>query len=205
MTGCFGERNFWNADRLGWRWGRNDPLLPLYLEVFTARPSSAVEGGLRGVIRRWTSNHTGTVRIAGFANKQADGGDGVRCEIHVQGQKVWSETLIAIGEVEFDVEVDLKAGDYVDFTVDPGPDGDVDSDAVTLTGQIRARKPIGIPGPVIASSIDGWSKEGRTRLGQWTQGFAETNGPEMLYDPNAFQDIGDEDADTPQSVGMTRR
>jgi hypothetical protein len=95
-------------------------------------------------VRRWVSNYTGPVRIAGQFRCGTQG-DGVGVSIFVDGQRKFRQ-LLGGGSGRpivqtFDFIQTVHRGTQLDFSVDPGPTANIDYDAtavhVTISKEAR--------------------------------------------------------------------
>jgi hypothetical protein len=115
-------------------WGGPYP----YLEISAGDQHPSVWGQYQvWAVRRWVSNYTGTVRIAGQFQVGAQG-DGVGVKILVNGQPVLNQLMsvnTAIAQ-NFDFLQTVQPGTTIDFAVSPGPGLDINYDATTFEAAI---------------------------------------------------------------------
>lgn len=81
------------------------------------------------VIRRWHAESAGTVRLSGKVDMPAKGGDGAIARVVLNGETQLAEIIIkptSSAEVVVPT-VQVKAGDTIDFILDPGPTDTCDS------------------------------------------------------------------------------
>jgi len=85
-----------------------------------------------GVIRRWTADHDCTVSIGGEISHTPKQGDGVRARLLTSRDGLLGQWIVYNKSAETRVnDVHVKAGDTIDFLVDCGRAGSVDSDQFT--------------------------------------------------------------------------
>jgi Protein of unknown function (DUF1553)/Protein of unknown function (DUF1549)/Planctomycete cytochrome C len=89
-----------------------------------------------GVIRRWIAQASGTLSIAGELQHARDKGDGVIGAIRHPGGRVEFSVNQSAAQTKI-ANVEVKAGDIIDFIVSPGENGNSDAHSwsVTLTGK----------------------------------------------------------------------
>jgi hypothetical protein len=121
-------RSSWTAD------------LP-HLSISAKEQHPSVQNGLPvSVVRRWQSDHTGTVRVVGKFRAGKSDGDGVGVSVAVNGTPR-ARTLLGgssgTSVVErFDFIQRVEPGSTIDFVVDPGPATSVDFDGTTVAAAI---------------------------------------------------------------------
>jgi hypothetical protein len=116
-----------------------------FLELTASEQHPSCDGETPvAAVRRWESNYTGSVRIAGQFHCGTRG-DGVGVSILVDGQRQFRKLLGGRGGnpiVEtFSFSQNVHRGTHIDFAVDPGPSVDInyDSTAVSVTITKEAR------------------------------------------------------------------
>ena len=107
-----------------------------YISVTASDQHPSAMGNIPvSAVRRWKSNHAGSVRIAGHFRCGTQG-DGVGVSILVDGQRRFRKLLGGGNEnpvVEsFDFVEAVRPGTKIDFAVDPGPAVDINYDATTV-------------------------------------------------------------------------
>lgn len=103
----------------------------------------APAGKTRFALRRWTSDRSGAVAIAGDVEARGDG-DGVEAQLRVNGQTLW-RAHVGGGDPEhttFEVAATLAEGDLVDMLIGPGPKGDNAYDTASVHVRILAPEPV---------------------------------------------------------------
>ena len=122
----------WNA-----AWGGRYAYL--FITAGDQHPSVTGEGIPVSAVRRWTSDRAASVRITG-EYRCGVGGDGVGVSVLVDGRPLLRRWLGGNSPaVSFDLEADVGNGSTIDFTVDPGPLGDISFDATQVSVSISAR------------------------------------------------------------------
>ncbi|MEE2788218.1 MAG: hypothetical protein VX589_12820 [Myxococcota bacterium] len=186
----FGDRNYFDIDQERWRWGNRQPALSLIVDSAAMAPSSTIDGQARGVVRRWTSPVAGRVKMTGTVNRPAQVGDGTAVGIYVNGERQWSAILDANQSfTEFDIDVSVGRGEYVDFVVDPRDETDANGDLVNFVAIINLREVPEYPGDVVTDSTQHWSIDGEIQVQNWHFGYVQTDDDEYVYDRAAFTEF----------------
>ena len=89
------------------------------INATSAHPAANAQGDteVHWAVRRWESEVTGTVTVSGNVNNTSANGDGTVGRILLDGEEIWSE--VTNGEnVDFEFEVNVAAGQFLDFVVD---------------------------------------------------------------------------------------
>ncbi len=88
-------------------------------------------------VRRWTSDRTGQVQITARFQTGVRG-DGVGVEIRAADRVLFSRTLGGGGATvaDFSTTLPVRPGTTLDFSVDPGPDHNIDFDATVVSVRI---------------------------------------------------------------------
>ncbi len=138
-TGPHSSGNFWNG--AAWQWFDGDPPFDTIGQVLT-RPSRFTTGGPKGnehwVIRRWTSEVSGTIQIDWHIAKQDPTGSGVVLTIYQNGTQRENYILAGsdvTGTTRTTSISNVQIGDAIDFAVKPG--ADVIGDIVNFNATIR--------------------------------------------------------------------
>lgn len=94
-------------------------------------------------VRRWVSNHSGPVHLAGRFRLLSTQGDGVRVRVLIDGQTVYAANLGTSTSIvgTFDFQHALRSGSTVDFAVDPGAAGNIGFDSTLVTAAIETAQP----------------------------------------------------------------
>jgi hypothetical protein len=153
-------------DAWGQYWGDRQ-LGPIKISADGAHPSAA-DGRAVWAVRRWVSDVTGTVHIAGSIAR-GDEGDGTRAKILVDGTEVFSANVGGPDgpkTLEYAIDPVVKKGSLIDFAVTPGPGTDINLDATTFTALITL--------PIVAASEQDF---GMTQgLNGWYYGYYDGDG-----------------------------
>ncbi len=129
----------WRATDWQTEWGGE--LRSLAISADGQHPA-AQNGDPVEAVRRWRSERAALVRLAGeFRCDERT--SGVGASIAVGGDRVWERTLGGSEPVaaSFDFVSNVRAGDVIDFSVDPGPSANPDFDATETTITIREVPP----------------------------------------------------------------
>ncbi len=93
-------------------------------------------------VRRWTSNYSGNVQIAGTFQTEQVGGDGVGAKVVVDG-RVLKRVLLGGGNSsttwKFNLTCAVHQGSTIDFAVDPGSSTDYSYDATAVAATIVSK------------------------------------------------------------------
>jgi Glycosyl hydrolase catalytic core len=180
-------------DAWGQYWG-DQQLGPIKISAGQAHPSAA-DGRAVWAVRRWVSDVTGTVHIAGNIERGAES-DGTRAAILVDGTEVFSadvggpdgpKTLV------YAIDPVVKKGSAIDFAVTPGPGTDVNFDATTFTALITL--PIAAASEQdfgITQGLNGWYYGYYDGDGQGERDGAEPAGPYTDDDFEHLKSFDDE-------------
>jgi len=93
-----------------------------------AQPSAA-KGAQYWAVRRWTSTVAGPVHLVGDVERGDPHGDGVGCNIFLDGQQVYSKLIPPKGQEAIDLNITVKQGSRLDFAITPGPGTDSSFDS----------------------------------------------------------------------------
>jgi hypothetical protein len=87
-----------------------------------AQPSGPNDGPVYWAVRRWQSTVTGSVTISGLIGDTGNSfnADGLNCDIYVNGVQVFSQHMNCATQQNYSVTVNVTAGQYIDFAIDPG-------------------------------------------------------------------------------------
>ncbi len=118
------------------------------LSASAGHPAGRQDGGpVHHVIRRWTSEVTGTILISGEL-QTAEGGDGTTVRVLVEGQEVYRRS-VGDSLLDYQALVQVQSGDRVDFMIDAGPNQDDAGDLTRHTIRIEdITALVGDQGPV---------------------------------------------------------
>jgi hypothetical protein len=108
----------------------------------TGMHPAAANGRQIWAVRRWVSAFNGRVQIAGSASRGPKG-DGAGVRIFVDGHEVFAR-LLGGGQslrAAIDLDVPVRVGTKIDFTVDPGPGTNFEFDSTRFPVTIRPLKP----------------------------------------------------------------
>jgi hypothetical protein len=161
FVGAAGAVGSWNnasfsalsATASGW----TGPFSSLAVGSSTLAPSAA--GILQyAAVKRWTSNYTGDVQVAGSFTDTRNG-DGVGVCVYVNGQPAAARVLIGVtgnGLTQtFSFVQAVIPGTTIDFVVDPGPGRDFAGDATTLNATIASTSSSATTGISVAAATSG--------------------------------------------------
>ncbi len=83
--------------------------------------------GLTWAVRRWTSPFTGTIQISGdFYDRDGNCGDGANVRIFHNGSQIYEYLNIPLGTTGYSINLNVNAGDRIDFAIDPKFDASCD-------------------------------------------------------------------------------
>ena len=128
--------NAWSTD-----WEASD-IPELRIDADMMHPSVR-DGKDVWAVRRWVSTLAGRIRVTGSATKSDSQGDGTWLIV------LLDDTVIAAAQVDganapkpvtFDLSVEVRVGSRLDFAITPGPAGDINFDATSLTALITTVK-----------------------------------------------------------------
>jgi hypothetical protein len=95
-----------------------------------------IDGTPVSVIRRWTSDTSGSLQINGSITRPASDGDGVKALIYVDGVETWALDITDRITHDFSVLIpDVHQGSSIDFVISPkiSQDGDETWWAIKIT------------------------------------------------------------------------
>jgi len=159
-----------------WHDGPTRLLISLSAQVLSLKSgwaSLAAEGGHPGrdaqhaVIRRWIAPRDGKIQVRGTLRLEGRGGDGVRARVASSRLGELLARTLDKGSADMDVpEIDVRAGDAIDFVVDgrADPNEDLFKWAPTIrmgTQEWSAAKEFG--GPSVAP-LDAWGRYAQVLL-----------------------------------------
>ena len=126
-----GRLEGWRTPRISraskWQWEAKVPSSQGLWTLLT-RDGGRPGAGTNGVVRRWTSPFTGTVRIQGSLNHPAEAGDGVPRTDRVEPPGALGEWTVHHGKLPTGVEeIEVRTGETLDFVVEAGRDENSDS------------------------------------------------------------------------------
>ena len=93
-----------------------------------AQPSAG-NGGQYWAVRRWTSTFDGPVHVVGDVDHDDPHGDGIGCNIYLDGRQIFSRLIPAKGRENIDLNLTVKPGSKLDFAITPGPGTDANFDS----------------------------------------------------------------------------
>jgi len=118
-----------------------------FINVNSMHPNDPTPGPLDTAVVRWTSDVSGPHMVTGNFTRAATTGDGTTGRIFHNGTEVFSAVTAGTAQ-SFGVNVNLAAGDRLDFMVDAGPTG-IDDGSDTTTYDIKINPgtvtPIALP------------------------------------------------------------
>jgi hypothetical protein len=141
-SGAFTPLAKYGADDWSSAWHGDLP----YLTV-TAKEQhpSTYDGAPVSAVRRWQSDRSAMVRVAGSFLGGKQGGDGVGVAVAVDGQCRFRKLLgggPGAPVVEnFELIEKVQPGTTIDFTVDPGPAANIDHDGAAVSVTISTLEP----------------------------------------------------------------
>jgi hypothetical protein len=95
-------------------------------------------------VRRWVSTLAGRIRVTGSATESDSQGDGTWLIVLLDDRVIAAAQVggpNAPKPVTFDLSVEVSVGSRLDFAITPGPAGDINFDATSLTALITMGKP----------------------------------------------------------------
>ncbi|MEZ4472280.1 MAG: CotH kinase family protein [bacterium] len=183
--GPWSAGSFWTGQ--AWDWFAGDPPWTS-LTPTGGQPNGFNNGGVQWAIRRFTSPIAGRLAISGQVGNPAAAGDGATLRLFVDGEEAFSRHLNGATE-DYAVEVQVAVGSLLDFTIDPGPDGDDFGDGAIFTATlVEPGRGLDALGPVLADSVADWSAAGIQGERGWWQGYYDFTGDaDGVYGPEAFR------------------
>jgi subtilase family serine protease len=119
MTQCIPNSHLNNADA----WWVNPSLYWTSVAPAVSFPNGPASCGRQQVehwaVRRWVSEVTGSIHIAGVVEQLSGGGDGFITHIIVDNVVVWSLDVITRSPIPYALDVTVNTGSVVDFAVQP--------------------------------------------------------------------------------------
>ena len=125
-------------------WGiyRSDNSRWIGLSGFHFVTESGFHPDSRWAMKRWTSNFSGKVKIAGRISR-GTGGDGVDAHIFVNGNPILTRQIAAGASEDYIASADIVSGDVVDFAISQR--GNNTNDGTKFTATITAAQPPSAP------------------------------------------------------------
>ncbi len=126
-------------------------------------------------MRRWVSTVDGLVEISGTLRNTSASGDGTVGRILRNGEEVFAEVTDG-SIVNYSVDVQVSAGDVLDFAIDPDGAGNLaiggldtisdGSDSTTFTASIGTKEVFGepCPEPTIQQLVGDCNQDGATNI-----------------------------------------
>jgi hypothetical protein len=119
MTSCIPDSHVNNEDA----WWVDPDLYWTSVAPAVSFPNGPFSCGRQQVehwpVRRWVSEVTGSIHIAGEVQQLSSGGDQFTTHIIVDGVTVWSQGGITQSPIPFGLDVTVTTGSVVDFAVQP--------------------------------------------------------------------------------------
>ena len=124
-----------------WHAGSNSSNPWTQLWADGGHPNGTDTGNLNQMaVRRWVSEVSGVITLTGdFKDTNPASGNGVQGGIYVNGTQVWLGTISNGGGTTFSFSTAVKAGQAVDFVLDPN--GNDYADSTRFTAQITTPVP----------------------------------------------------------------
>jgi hypothetical protein len=180
----------------GWTYGYADPTAPAYtftpfadngwngnvweipgdpplteLNRYGGHPNGRNQGGAQWAVRRWTANGPGRVRVRGLMGTYGIYGDGTTCRVLVDGNEVVAKH-VKNDRKRYDVTVDVVPGTTVDLAIDPGIDGDANSDRTLFTARVELWDAGAADlADKVGDSVTEWSATGSQGARGWWSGY----------------------------------
>lgn len=129
--GEFSPAPTFTSDDWHYAWVNGYPYLSI---TSTDQHPSVIDGKPVAAVRRWQSSLDGEIRVQGSFRSQP-AGDGVGVRVLVDGQPRVDEQLGGGDPISttFDFTTTVKRGTVIDFSTDPGPATDINSDATVVS------------------------------------------------------------------------
>ncbi|MEX2185504.1 MAG: Ig-like domain-containing protein [Pirellulales bacterium] len=128
--GPWSATNYYNASSATWNWFNGNPPWTNF-NFERMHPNGTNTGPEHWAIRRWMSDVSGPVVLAGEIAKSDSGigGDGIRGTIFVDGAPVFAVNIAGTNRVgeSFEIPLTLAVGTIVDFVVAPNGSDSLDS------------------------------------------------------------------------------
>ncbi|MEM7391510.1 MAG: HYR domain-containing protein, partial [Verrucomicrobiota bacterium] len=116
--GCGGTNDLQLPNFTGFVW--NNPGATLGFPQLDANGGHPDLDSLLWAVRRWTSDYSGSVNVSGFyGDRDLGGGDGANVRIFHNCVEVFTALDIPGGMTFYNLTLDIKAGDTLDFAIDP--------------------------------------------------------------------------------------
>ncbi|TVZ57636.1 putative secreted protein (Por secretion system target) [Flavobacteriaceae bacterium MAR_2010_105] len=104
----------------GFVWNNPGVGQPLDFPQLDANGGHPASNNLYWAVRRWTSDFNGDVTISGdFYDRNTGCGDGANIRIFKNGNQVYEYLNIPGGSVPYTINLNVSAGDKIDFAIDP--------------------------------------------------------------------------------------
>ena len=133
-----GEYNPSLFKQMTWGIYRSDNFRWIGLSSFHFVTESGFHPDSRWAMKRWTSNFSGRVEIAGRISR-GTGGDGVDAHIFINGNPLLSRHIAPGASENYVISADIVSGDVIDFAISQG--GNNANDNTEFTATITAPPP----------------------------------------------------------------